>query len=51
MTTDTLDAVRRATYEIAEAIAPTWERRRPEVEEVSTPAHKKSFAEDEGGRA
>jgi SAM-dependent methyltransferase len=37
MTTDTLDAYRRAIYEIAEAIAPTWERRRAEVEEVATP--------------
>jgi SAM-dependent methyltransferase len=37
MTADTLDAYRRAIYEIAEAIAPTWERRRAEVEEVSTP--------------
>ncbi len=37
MATDTLDDYREATYEIAEAIAPTWERRRAEVEEVSTP--------------
>ena len=37
MTTDTLDIYRRAIYEIAEVIAPTWERRRAEVEEVSTP--------------
>jgi SAM-dependent methyltransferase len=28
---------REAIYQIAEAIAPTWERRRAEVEEVSTP--------------
>jgi SAM-dependent methyltransferase len=37
MATDTLDAFRGASYEIAEAIAPTWERRRAYVEEVSTP--------------
>jgi hypothetical protein len=28
---------REAIYQIAEAIAPTWERRRAEVEEASTP--------------
>ena len=33
----TLDAQRRAFYEIAEAIAPTWERRRADVEKVATP--------------
>jgi SAM-dependent methyltransferase len=37
MTTDTLDAFRGANYEIAQAIAPTWERRRADIEEVSTP--------------
>jgi ubiquinone/menaquinone biosynthesis C-methylase UbiE len=37
MTTNTLHAYRHAIYEIAEAIAPTWERRRAEVEEVATP--------------
>lgn len=37
MTTKTTDELRREIYEIAEAIAPTWERRRAEVEEVSTP--------------
>jgi ubiquinone/menaquinone biosynthesis C-methylase UbiE len=37
MTTDALNAFRRAVYEIAEAIAPSWERRRAEVEEVATP--------------
>jgi ubiquinone/menaquinone biosynthesis C-methylase UbiE len=37
MATDTLDDYRDAIYEIAEAIAPTWERRRAEVEELSTP--------------
>ena len=36
MTSDTID-VRRAIYEIAEAIAPTWERRRAEIEEAATP--------------
>jgi len=34
--TDALDAVRSANYEIAEAIAPTWERRRADVEKVTT---------------
>jgi SAM-dependent methyltransferase len=37
MDTDTIDAFRASSYEIAEAIAPTWERRRPDIEEVSTP--------------
>jgi hypothetical protein len=37
MTRETIDAVRGATYEVAEAIAPTWERRRADIEEVSTP--------------
>ena len=32
MATDTLDAFRRSNYEIAEAIAPTWECRREDVE-------------------
>lgn len=35
--TDTLEDRRRAIYEIAEAIAPTWARRRAEVERTSTP--------------
>jgi SAM-dependent methyltransferase len=37
MTADTIDAFRAASHEIAEAIAPTWERRRADIEEVSTP--------------
>jgi SAM-dependent methyltransferase len=37
MATETLDRYKREIYEIAEAIAPTWERRRAEVEEVATP--------------
>jgi SAM-dependent methyltransferase len=32
-----LDERRKGMYEIAEAIAPTWERRRAEVEEVARP--------------
>ena len=36
MAADTIDAFRSANYEIAEAIAPTWEGRRPEIEEAST---------------
>jgi len=35
--TNTLDERRRAIYEIAEAIAPTWARRRAEIEQTSTP--------------
>ena len=37
MATDALDAVRSANYEIAEAVAPTWERRRADIEKVATP--------------
>ena len=35
MTTETLAAFQTDNYEIAEAIAPTWERRREEIERVS----------------
>jgi hypothetical protein len=34
MATDTIDAFRATGYAIAEAIAPTWERRRADIEEV-----------------
>jgi ubiquinone/menaquinone biosynthesis C-methylase UbiE len=37
MTTEAIEQQRREIYEIAEAIAPTWERRRAYVEAVSTP--------------
>jgi ubiquinone/menaquinone biosynthesis C-methylase UbiE len=37
MTTVDLDAYRGMNYEIAEAIAPTWERRSADIEGVSTP--------------
>jgi SAM-dependent methyltransferase len=37
MDTQTLDEQKRVIYEIAEAIAPTWERRRADIEEVATP--------------
>jgi SAM-dependent methyltransferase len=37
METQTLDEQKRLIYEIAEAIAPTWERRRADVEEVAAP--------------
>ena len=37
MTTDTRETMRRTFYEIAERIAPSWARRRAQVEEVSTP--------------
>lgn len=36
-TTADLDAHRQMSYQIAEAIAPTWERRRAKVEEIATP--------------
>ena len=37
MITEAAERQRREIYEIAEAIAPTWERRRADVEAVSTP--------------
>jgi ubiquinone/menaquinone biosynthesis C-methylase UbiE len=37
MATQSIERQRQEIYEIAEAIAPTWERRRAEVEAVSTP--------------
>jgi ubiquinone/menaquinone biosynthesis C-methylase UbiE len=37
MTTADLDAYRGMSYEVAEAIAPTWERRRAQIEEVVAP--------------
>ena len=37
MNTHTLNPEREAVLEIAEAIAPTWERRRADIEEVATP--------------
>ena len=37
MSAETLDAYRGFSYEMAEQIAPTWERRRADVEEVATP--------------
>jgi SAM-dependent methyltransferase len=37
MAADTLDAFRGANLEIAEAIAPTWERRRADIEAVAAP--------------
>jgi ubiquinone/menaquinone biosynthesis C-methylase UbiE len=37
MTTEAIEQRRREIYEVAEAIAPTWERRRAYVEAVSTP--------------
>ena len=35
--TKTLDEQKHLIYDIAEAIAPTWEQRRADVEEVATP--------------
>ena len=37
MTTEAIEQQRREIYEIAEAIAPTWERRRADIEAVATP--------------
>ena len=37
MTTEAVERQRREIYEIAEAIAPTWERRRADVEKAATP--------------
>jgi ubiquinone/menaquinone biosynthesis C-methylase UbiE len=37
MTTQAIEKQRRETYEAAEAIAPSWERRRAYIEAVSTP--------------
>lgn len=37
MASQTIDAYRGASHAAAEQIAPTWERRREEVEEVATP--------------
>jgi ubiquinone/menaquinone biosynthesis C-methylase UbiE len=37
MTSQPIEQLRRANYEIAEAIAPGWERRRAFLEEVTTP--------------
>jgi ubiquinone/menaquinone biosynthesis C-methylase UbiE len=40
MTTEAIEQQRRETYEVAEAIAPTWERRRADIEAASTPVRK-----------
>jgi ubiquinone/menaquinone biosynthesis C-methylase UbiE len=37
MTTEAVEEQRREVYAVAEAIAPTWERRRPEIEAAMTP--------------
>jgi ubiquinone/menaquinone biosynthesis C-methylase UbiE len=37
MGTGTLDEYREAVYEVAEALAPTWERRRGDIESVAAP--------------
>ena len=37
MATQSIEQQRQEIYEVAEAIAPTWERRSPRVEAVSTP--------------
>lgn len=51
MSADTIEEQRREIYEIAEAIAPSWERRRAEIEEVTAPVRKWMLRElrpDEG---
>jgi ubiquinone/menaquinone biosynthesis C-methylase UbiE len=51
MSIDTIQEQRQASYDIAEAIAPTWERRRTEVEEISAPVRKwllRELAPEEG---
>ena len=40
MTTEALERQRREIYEIAEAIAPGWERWRARIEEITTPVRK-----------
>ena len=37
MTIEAVEKQRREVYEVAEAIAPTWERRRADIEAMSTP--------------
>jgi hypothetical protein len=37
MSSATIEQTQAASYEIAQAIAPTWERRRAQIEEVSAP--------------
>jgi len=37
MATDEIDALRTANLELAQALAPTWERRRADIEKVATP--------------
>ena len=37
MTAQSLEAYRGMNYEIAEAIAPTWESRRADIEQMSAP--------------
>jgi hypothetical protein len=37
MTTEAIDKQRQEIYEIAQAIAPTWERRRADIEALSAP--------------
>jgi hypothetical protein len=37
MASQTIEAYRGASYEVAEQIAPTWERRRADIEGVSAP--------------
>jgi ubiquinone/menaquinone biosynthesis C-methylase UbiE len=37
MSTDTIQEQRQANYDVAQAIAPTWERRRADIETVTVP--------------
>ena len=45
MATKTLDEQRAANLEIAQALAPTWERRRADVERVTTPVREWMLAQ------
>jgi ubiquinone/menaquinone biosynthesis C-methylase UbiE len=51
MSTDTIQEQRQANYDIAERIAPTWERRRADVEEICAPVRRwllRELAPEEG---
>jgi len=37
VTTASLEELRRANYEVAQAVAPGWERRRADIEAVAAP--------------
>ena len=45
MGSKTLDAYRGFSYEVAETIAPSWERRRDDIEQISTPVREWMLSE------